>query len=180
MDRLVKIMTKDDIFEQYRDTPVASLLEYHNLNKPFCAMSKAEILVGMCMDNRKQLNIPNNFAYILRTGGGNLRYSEFYVSYAIASGGIRTIALIAHNNCGMVNLISKKEKIVEGLVEGAGWEREFAEEHFNSLAPMFEISNEIDFVLAEAKRLRGRYPKILVAPLYYNIEDNLLYLIKEW
>lgn len=179
MNRLIKIANKADIFDKYKNTPIGSLIEYHNLNRPFEAIPKAEILVGMCMDNRKQLNIPSNFAYILRTGGGNLRYSEFYVSYAIASGGIRAIALIAHNHCGMVNLHSKKDKIVKGLVECAGWERKFAEEHFNTFAPMYEISNEIDFVLIETKRLRSRYPKILVAPLYYNIEDNLLYLIKE-
>lgn len=179
MKRLVKISSVEDIFQQYRNTPISTLLEYHNLKRPFENVNSAEILVGMCMDNRKQLNIPNNFAYILRTGGGNLRYSEFYVSYAIAAGGIRTIALIAHDNCGMVNLMSKKEKFIQGLVEGAGWDREFAEEHFKSFAPMFEISNEIDFVLSEAKRLRQRYPKILVAPLFYNLADNLLYLINE-
>lgn len=179
MKRLVKVSKKEAIFPQYRDTPISTLFEYHNLHRRFENVSKAEILVGMCMDNRKQLNIPNNFAFILRTGGGNLRYSEFYVSYAIAAGGVRTIALIAHNNCGMVNLMSKKDKFIEGLVEGAGWEKEFAEEHYQSFAPMFEIGNEIDFVLTEAKRLRQRYPKILVAPLFYNIEDNLLYLINE-
>jgi carbonic anhydrase len=45
--------------------------------------------------------------------------------------------------------------------------------------PMFEIGNEIDFVLNEAKRLRNRYPKILVAPLFYNMQDKLLYLLEE-
>ena len=46
-------------------------------------------------------------------------------------------------------------------------------------APMFEIGNEIDFLLSESKRLRSRYPKITVVPMYYKIEDNLLYLIRE-
>ena len=46
-------------------------------------------------------------------------------------------------------------------------------------APMFEIGNEVDFVLSEAKRLRLRYPKIVVAPMLYRVEDNLLCLIKE-
>ena len=46
-------------------------------------------------------------------------------------------------------------------------------------APIFEIGNEIDFVLSEAKRLRLRYPKIQVVPLFYRVEDNLLYLINE-
>ncbi len=46
-------------------------------------------------------------------------------------------------------------------------------------APMFEIGNEVDFILSEVKRLRLRYPKIQVAPLMYQVEDNLLYLIRE-
>ena len=75
------------------------------------------------MDNRKSLRIPDNFAYIIRTGGANLRYSEFKVSYAIAVGNVEHIALIGHNNCGMVNLVSKKEQFINGLVDKAGWEK---------------------------------------------------------
>ena len=73
------------------------------------------------MDHRKRLRIPDNFAYIIRAGGGNLRYSEFKVSYAIAVGEVKTIALIGHNQCGMVNLISKREQFIQGMVEHAGW-----------------------------------------------------------
>lgn len=131
------------------------------------------------MDNRKHLNIPDNFAFIIRAGGGNLRYSEFKVSYAIAVGGVRCIALIGHNECGMVNLVSRKDQFIKGLSEGAGWEKGKAEEHFHQFAPMFEIGNEIDFVLSERKRLRLSYPKIIVAPFLYRIEDNLLYWIEE-
>jgi carbonic anhydrase len=131
------------------------------------------------MDNRKHLNIPDNFAFIIRTGGANLRYSEFKVSYAIAVGDVRYIALIGHNNCGMVNLAARKDIFIDGLVEKAGWNREWAEEHFMHFAPMFEIGNEIDFVISEAKRLRSRYPKIMVAPMLYKVEDNSLYLINE-
>lgn len=125
------------------------------------------------------LRIPDNFAFIIRTGGANLRYSEFKVSYAIAVGDIRHIVLIGHNNCGMVNLISRKEAFISGLVEKAGWEREWAEEHFMHFAPMFEIGNEVDFVTSEAKRLRLRYPRMTVAPLIYNVDDNLLYLVND-
>jgi len=179
MDKLIKVLNNDDIFSQYKGTPIESLLNYHNLGYPFKEYEKAQLLVGMCMDNRKQLKIPNNFSYIIRSGGGNLRYSEFKVSYAIAVGGVKTIALIGHNNCGMVNLMSKKEKFIKGLIENAGWEEIHAEEHFTSFAPMFEIENEIDFLLSEVKRLRTKYPKILVAPLFYNVDDNFLYLINE-
>jgi carbonic anhydrase len=133
----------------------------------------------MCMDNRKHLHMPDNFAYIIRTGGANLRYSEFKVSYAIAVGGVRHIALIGHTQCGMVNLIARKEQFIQGLVKGAGWQARVAEDHFFHFAPMFEIGNEVDFVSSEVKRLRLRYPEIVVAPLLYRVEDNRLYLIQE-
>lgn len=179
MDRLIPVNSVDDIFPQYRNTPIGLLLEYQNLSRSFEAYSQAQLLVGMCMDHRKHLRIPENFAYIIRTGGANLRYSEFKVSYAIAVGGVRHLALIGHNNCGMVNLMARKEQFVQGLVNTAGWEKESAEEHFHHYAPMFEIGNEIDFVSSEAKRLRLRYPNILIAPLMYNVENNKLFQIKE-
>jgi len=49
-------------------------LEYHNLGRPLDSYEKARLLVGMCMENRKRLRVPDNFAHIMRTGGGNLRY----------------------------------------------------------------------------------------------------------
>jgi carbonic anhydrase len=179
LNRLIAVMNSNDISPQYQDTPIGLLLQYHNLKRQFETYNQAELLIGMCMDNRKKLNIPDNFAFILRAGGANLRYSEFKVSYAIAVGGVRCIALMGHNNCGMVNLMSRRDIFIKGLVENAGWDKESAENHFMQFAPIFEIGNEVDFVLSEAKRLRLRYPKILVAPLIYKVEDNLLYLIRE-
>jgi carbonic anhydrase len=179
MDVLIPVQSAEDIFPVYRSTPIGHLLEYHNLNYPFRTYTHAELLVGMCMDNRKHLHIPDNFAFIIRAGGANLRYSEFKVSYAIAVGGVKAIALIGHNNCGMVNLASRKALFIENLVINAGWTHEQAEEHFMNYAPLFEIGNEIDFVLSEAVRLRHKYPKILVAPMLYRVEDNLLYLLRE-
>lgn len=179
MKRLVDISKKEDIFPEYRETPIGLLLEYHNLDRIPDSYTKAKLLIGMCMDNRKHLKIPDNFAFIIRAGGANLRYSEFKVSYAIAVGDVRYIALIGHNNCGMVNLVSRKDIFIDGLVEKAGWNREWAEEHFMHFAPLFEIGNEIDFVISEARRLRARYPKIMVAPMLYKVEDNRLYLINE-
>ncbi len=179
MNNLIDISKPEDIFQQYRQTPIGLLLEYHNLDKKFDTYSQAKLLIGMCMDNRKHLHIPDNFAFIIRAGGANLRYSEFKVSYAIAVGNLGHIALIGHNNCGMVNLISRKELFIKGLVENAGWTEESAEEHFNNFAPMFEIGNETDFVISEAKRLRLRYPKIMITPMIYKIENSKLYLIAE-
>ncbi len=167
-----------DIPKEYRQNPIGLLLEYHNLDRPFDVYSEARLLVGMCMDNRKHLHMPDNFAFIIRSGGANLRASEFKVSYAIAVGGVKHIALIGHDHCGMVNLISRKEEFINGLVVRAGWRRDAAEEHFMNLALMHEIDNEVDFILSETNRLRKRYPRIKVAPLYYRVEENQLYCIQ--
>lgn len=179
MNRLIPIKSSSDIPRKYNNTPIGLLLKYHNLNKEIDKYDKAKLLIGMCMDNRKHLHIPDNFAFIIRSGGANLRFSEFKVSFAVAVGKVKHIALIGHDNCGMVNLVSKENEFIKGLIKNAGWSKEQAKEHFKNFAPMFEIGNEYDFILDETKRLRNKYPKIQVAPLFYLVNDNMLYLIKE-
>ncbi len=179
MQRLVPVLKTEDIYPQYQNTPIARLLEYHNLGRSFDTYQSAELLIGMCMDNRKSLRIPDNFAFILRAGGANLRYSDFKVSFTIGIGGIKAIALMGHTQCGMSGLAARKEAFIEGMVQNAGWKREVAEEHFLTYSSLFEIGNVVDFTLNEAYRLRQRYPKVLVAPLIYQVEDNKLYLLPE-
>jgi carbonic anhydrase len=65
-------------------------------------------------------------------------------------------------------------------VNNAGWNIEDAEKHFLNYEPVSEIGNEVDFILDQTNRLRIRYPKILTAPILYNIDDNNLYMIKEY
>jgi carbonic anhydrase len=179
MERLIAIHSPADIPSAYRGTPVELLVLYQNRLRAHDVYAQAQILVGMCMDNRKALNIPENFAYILRSGGANMRASGFKISFAIGAGGVRHIAIAGHNHCNMVNLTQRKEAFIQGLVEGAGWDREKAENHFLNLVSLFEIGNEIDFTLSEVRRLRADYPKITVAPLLYRIEDNRLCFIRE-
>lgn len=178
MQYLRPVRTASDIPQGLRHTPLGRLLEYHNCARPPRKHHKAEVLVCMCMDNRKQLTLPDNFAYILRTGGGNMRYSEFKISYAVAVGGVRYVAMIAHENCGMVGLAAKREKFVSGLVRNGGWTRKDAVRHFQKNAPRFEIGSELDFVREEAKRLGRKYPKVKVLPMFYRVTDRMLYLIK--
>lgn len=177
--KLLPITSPADIPSQYRSTPIADFLEYHNLDRPFNSYTSAEMLIGMCMDNRKHLRIPDNFSFIIRAGGANLRYSKFKVSYAIAVGGAKAIAIIGHTQCGMCGLHNRKEQFIEGMIERAGWTREQAERQFEEEAPKFEIGNEAEFVLSEVARLRKEYPKIIVAPMIYDVADNKLYIIKE-
>lgn len=172
---LVAANGQQDILPEFRETAVEDLLLNHNMGTPHRYHDHPSLLVGTCTDFRERFRFPANFAYVIRTVGGNLRYSEFQLSYAIAVGGVTAIALIGHTQCAMVNLISRREQFVSGLVERAGWPREWAEAHFLHHFPMFEIGNEMDFLYGETLRLRIRYPKILIAPLLYRVEDNRLY-----
>jgi carbonic anhydrase len=175
MTTIIPVNYRDDILPAYRDTPVGLLLEYHNLGRAPASSAKPELLIGMCMDSRKSLRIPNDFAFVLRTAGANMRDNEFRISYAISVGGVRTIVLIAHTDCGMARLEQRRELFVRGMVEAAGWDEARATKHFAESAPKFGIRDEVDFVMHEANRLREIYPRITVVPLLYRVEDDLLY-----
>ena len=86
MESLPRVTSRDDLGPEYQDTPISLLLEYHNLNRPLDSYSNAELLIGMCMENRIRLRLPENFAYTIRAGGTILRFSEFKQSSAIAVG----------------------------------------------------------------------------------------------
>jgi carbonic anhydrase len=174
-----RIEKQDDIPAALKGTPIEDLIQYQNFAAPHKAYTSAQLLIGMCMDNRKQLKIPENFAYIIRTGGANLRYSEFKVSYAIAVGNVDYIVLIAHDRCGMVNLASKMQPFIEGLCRLENWDAEKAKDHFLNYAPIYEIENETEFVLTESKRLAKKYKGVTVVPLYYTLDDNKLSFIEE-
>jgi carbonic anhydrase len=179
MPEIIPVNYRDDILPEYRGTPVELLLEYHNLGRAIGSTPSPQLLIGMCMDSRKSLRIPNDFAFVLRTAGANMRDNEFRISYAIAVGGVRTIVLIAHTDCGMARLDQSRERFVNGLMDAAGWDEARAEKHFEDSAPKFGMRDEVDFVLKEAARLRAIYPRIAIVPLLYRVEDDLLYQLRE-
>ncbi|MGC9342762.1 MAG: carbonic anhydrase [Bacteroidales bacterium] len=179
MEPLIEITTREDILPEYRNTPAGLFLEYHNLGRKFKNHTKPELLIGMCIDSRQILHVPHNFSYVVRTGGGNMRDMEFNISYAIAVEGIKHIVVLGHTNCAMINLIDKKNDFIKGMVDTAGWAKYLAEEHFQESQPIYEIKNEIDFVLKESRRLRLKYPGATVVPMMYRVKNNHIYLIKE-
>lgn len=181
MTVLRPIESLDDISPEIRATPIEALPRYHNMGAAYRPYGQEEGLVGMCMDHRERLSFSENFAYIIRSAGCNLRYSEFQISYAVAIGGVSAIALVGHTNCGMVNLMHRRELFISWLVRRGGWQREWAEAHFMNSVAMFEIGNEVDFLVAEDKRPRGRFPTLPVVALIYRVEDHRLYqLNEEW
>lgn len=176
---IIPAASAEDILPEYAGTPIESLFRYHNLGEPLPSpYNKPVLLVGMCMDHRKALTIPDEFAYVLRSAGANLRDSSFEISYAVAVGGVSTIALLGHTDCGMVQVTGKRDSFVRGLVERAGWDPVTAARHFDRFAHRHEIGDAIEFTVFEAKRLRRQYPRLLVAPLLYTVEDDRLAQIR--
>lgn len=175
---LKAILTHEDIPDIYNDTPIAELLAYQNLNEDFRRYEQPKLITVMCMDNRKQLHMPNKFAFIVRTPGARIMGFEFALSFPIAIADIQHVAIIAHTDCGMVHLTGKREKFIEGLTQNAGWMREEAENHFSSFAPLYEIENETRFVYEESLRLKNKYPNIEFVPMLYQVKDHRLYLIE--
>ncbi|MDP2958216.1 MAG: hypothetical protein Q8N53_17445 [Longimicrobiales bacterium] len=174
------VESADDILAAYRGTPIELLLRYHNLGAaPPVTTGHAQLLISMCMDHRKDLVLPNEFAYVLRSAGGSLRDSEFEVSYAVAVGGIGCIALLAHTDCGMARVTHRRETFIEGLSERGGWSPGAAAAHFDHYAARYQIGDALAFVTGEARRLRALYPRVQVAPLLYRVEDDRLMQVLE-
>jgi len=179
MNQLISIKKPEDIPSNYQQTPIAKLLEYHNLLKPLNVCENPELIIGTCVDNRILLRYPRKFAYMVRAGGANMKYNEFKISYAIAVGNVKHMALIGHNHCGMSGLRDRKEQFIKGLVNNAGWAKKDAEEHFIKDAPASEIGKEVDFIVSESTRLQKLYPAIQFAPLMYDVEKDSLFVVKE-
>ncbi len=171
---LLPVARASDILPKYCGTAIDDLLAYQNLGAPHRRHTKADLLIGTCMDSRLQLMIPLNFAYVLRCAGANLSMLEFDVSFAIAVGGVRSVCLIGHDRCRMVDVASKREAFISGLIDSAGWHREKAEEHFDTLSSRYGFGDVANFVWREAQRLRERYTGITLAPLVYSLGDRSL------
>ena len=115
----------------------------------------------------------------MRAAGANFRGREFQMSFAIAVGGVRAIAIIGHDQCSMSGLGAQRDAIVAGLVDAAGWDRHLAEQHVEEYMPRFEIGDPVEFVRSQAGHLQKQYPRLTVAPLLYRHDDGMLCVINE-
>jgi carbonic anhydrase len=177
-ETLYPVNAEQDILPPWRNTPIGDLLRYHNLDAPHRVYTRAELLIGMCMDNRKHMRMPDNFAFILRTGGARLDRVQFKISFAIAVGGVRAVAVFGHDDCGMITIRSRREEFVSGLVS-LGWDKSDAETHFDENVEKFAIDDPVQSTLIQVRRLRERFPTLPVAPLFYSVKDGRLYQIGE-
>lgn len=180
MTRLIPVDSDEAILPSYRGTAIEQLLRYHNLGAPLpMTTGHAQMLISMCMDHRKDLVLPGEFAYVLRSAGGNLRDSEFEVAYAIGVGGVSTVALLAHTDCGMAHVMQMRTAFVSGLVKRGGWTPDAAGVQFDRYAGRYQIGDPVTFAHEEAVRLRQIYPTVLIVPMLYDVGNDRLIQILE-
>jgi carbonic anhydrase len=178
--KLIETNTPDDILPVYRGTPVEDLLRYHNMGKALPADNTTpKMFVAMCIDFRKFLVIPNDYAFIMRTAGARLKGNEFELLYAIAVGGVSTVVLIGHTDCGMTRVLNQREQFVSGLGQRAGVAPDKAEELFDTYASGYAIEDPVKAMVAQAIDLRGLLNDVMLAPLLYRVSDNRLVQILE-
>ncbi len=168
----------EKIPNEFVDTPIQKLIEYHNCGLEHKNYDKPQLVIGTCMDYRIHLRIPDRFAFIIRNGGASLVHNDFQLAFALTVGGCQAIAVIGHTDCGMVNLASKQDLFIDGMINKLNFSQSDANNLFRTKSPENEIYSEIEFTKKQAQQLKEKYPNIPVIAMIYEVKDNLLYHIQ--
>jgi len=177
-DRLLEVRHSDDILREWQRTPIEDFLLYHNLGADQRDYERAELLICACMDFRVSFNIPDKFAYVIRTPGANLIDNQFGLVAALTLADVRAVALVAHTDCAMTKVKDSEERIVSGLI-ASGWDKNTAQKFFNERVDSHALTNPTDFVIRQCQTLRKQYTNVIFAPLVYNVADGKLWQVEE-
>lgn len=172
--RLSAMENYSDIPDAWRDTPIEKLIRAENFHEPIEASGTPELLICACIEFRYALPIPRMFAYVIRRASGRVIGSEFSLAY-VFSKGVRHIALIGHNDCGMTKVLENKDALINALVE-QGWHRDRADEYVSMQSVRYAIPDELDTLRKEYVRLMRLFRNVTIAPLFVCLSDTKLYV----
>ncbi len=177
LERLLPVRTVSDIPPHLQRTPVEDLLRSQNMYDIGYDISPApNLIICMCIDHRKQLHLPKNGAYIIRSPGANMKGQEYSIALALGAG-INYMALIVHNKCLMSNPFEQKEPLQKALQTKHGWNDQQLADAFGHFASR-QIGDPISFALSERDRLQDLFKGLKVIPLLYDVYSDRLYVIK--
>jgi SulP family sulfate permease len=178
-NRLIKVNSMADIPARFHNTPISDLLRAQNMYDIGYEISPGPILIiGMCIDHRKQLHLPKNGAYIIRSPGANMKDQEFSIALAL-SAGITYMALLVHNKCLMSKPQERKELLKRILVQEHAWDGDYVDKAFDEFVSSKQIGDPISFGTHEAARLQNLFKGLTVVPLLYDIYSDKLFIINE-
>lgn len=174
--RLSLIKDSDDIPQRWRGTPIEEFIGAHNFDKPIEGGGNPRLLIVSCIEYRFSPQIPHTFAYVMRTAGGSLRNLDFPLAYILAKG-VRHVALVAHNDCGMTKVPLFKPNLINALVE-QGWDEDRAKNLIESQSDAYFMPDEIDGLKNEYEQLRDKFNSIEIAPLFVSIASTRFHIPK--
>jgi carbonic anhydrase len=172
--RLKPIKTASDIPKRWLNTPIEQLIKAHNFDVPIEPATEPQLMVVTCIEFRFQPKVPHFFAYELRQASGRLMGSEFTLAYVLTKG-VKHLALIGHNDCGMTKVKQAATALERALV-GQGWPAERAHEYVTISGPRYAIRDELDALEKEFHRLRRLFKNLEIAPLFAALANSNLYL----
>ncbi|MBX9693476.1 MAG: hypothetical protein K2Z81_13895 [Cyanobacteria bacterium] len=175
-DQLISIESKLDIPAEWQNTPIENLIMAQNFGWPIQSTGRPELLIATCIEFRYALPVPRMYAYVIRRASGRVIGSEFSVGYTLANG-VKYLAIIGHNDCGMSKVYDKAPGVVDALLE-QGWQRSDAETYIQKQLARHAISDELIALRDEYIRLRQIFRKLIIAPLFVCLHDSRLYIPK--
>ncbi|MBX9568017.1 MAG: hypothetical protein K2X77_03940 [Candidatus Obscuribacterales bacterium] len=172
--RISKLIDPESLPALWRNTPIEELIGAHNFDKPIESGDTPQLLIVSCIEYRFSPQVPHSFAYVARKAGSRLIGEEFSLAYTVAKG-VKHIALIGHNDCGMTKVNQAKPALIEALVS-QGWDKTAATLYVNANAPSHMIGDELESLEQEYLRLRSLFKKVLIAPLFVSIASSHLHI----
>ncbi len=177
--RLRNINDREHIPSRWLETPIEQFIRAHNFDEPVKAAKSPQLLIVSCIEYRFRPEVPAKFAYVMRTAGGKISQlpgAEFALSYILANG-VRHIALVGHNDCGMTKVHEFKPKLVAALIE-QGWDPAHAGVFIEDNAERFAMDDEIDSLEREFNRLKALFKNVEIAPLFISLSSTRLHIPK--
>jgi hypothetical protein len=173
-DLLADLQDKHDIPEEWQNTPIEAFIHSQNLGWAIQTCDKPQVLIATCIEFRYAMPVPRNYAYVIRRASGRVIGSEFSVGYTIAKG-VNCLIMVGHNDCGMSKVDSMAPHVVQAFVD-QGWSQAAAEAYVWKHARRHAITDELEALEQEYKRLRSLFPKLIIAPLFVCLYDGKLRL----
>lgn len=167
-----------DLLHRYRGSAIGDLLTAHNLGRSLPTGSPAELLVITGMDHRVSIDLPESFAYQIRTAGATPEPVLSHVAFAVVVAGVTSICVIAHST-RVTTGAGCVEAMTTRLVEREGWAPDDARAQAERLHHAFRIPDPIRVAWTHAGTLAACFPSCTVAPLLYRFDDGALLQVAE-
>lgn len=173
--RIIAADSREDVLPDYRGTPIEAMLVSHNLKEVVDPPAAPELLIATCMDPRIDLHLPKQFAFVIRTAGANVDALMFNIAGAVALAPVRSIAIMGHSDCAMARIDQCRREFAATVGACSSLSDDEVAAMYTTGLDAFGFDDPAAQTLRQADALRRLFPQLLIAPLYYDVEDHRIY-----